>query len=103
MSYINQRESGYWVGDSRVSLDSVVISFLQGFSPETIATECFPVLTLEQVYGAIAYYLAHRPEIDAYLQQSEAEFAALRQSTHEADPDFYNQLMQAKRQVVTQS
>jgi hypothetical protein len=61
-----------------VSLDSVVLAFLDGLSPETIATECFPVLTLEQVYGAITYYLAHRADIDHYLQQADAEFDALR-------------------------
>jgi hypothetical protein len=27
-----------------------------------------PILTLEQVYDAITYYLAHRGGIDAYLQ-----------------------------------
>ena len=27
----------------RVSLDSIVLAFLDGLSPETIAVECFPV------------------------------------------------------------
>ena len=74
--YVQQRDGGYWVDETRVSLDSVVVAFLQGLSPETIAGECFPVLTLEQTYGAIAYYLAHRQEIDAYLKQADAAFAA---------------------------
>jgi len=34
-----------------------------GQSPETIA-QSFPLLTLEQVYGSIAFYLGHRDEID---------------------------------------
>ena len=46
--YVQQRDGGYWVDDTRVSLDSVVLAFLQGLSPETIAGECFPTLTLEQ-------------------------------------------------------
>ena len=71
--YIEHRNQGYWIAGSRVSLDSVIIAFLNGLSPETIAAECFPTLTLEQVYGAITYYLAHRNEIDAYLQQAHEE------------------------------
>ena len=62
--------------------------FLEGLSPEAIAAECFSTLTLEQVYGTIAYYLAHRPEIDAYLKQADAECEALRQAMHSDAPDF---------------
>ena len=36
-SYIEQRDSGYWIGETRISLDSVVYSFLNGESPESIA------------------------------------------------------------------
>src|SRR5262249_38955434 len=60
--------------------------------------ECFPVLTLEQVYGAITYYLAHRADIDRYLQQADAEFDALRHAAHTADPQFHDKLIQARRQ-----
>ena len=62
--YIESREGGYWIRGTRVSLDSVVYRFLEGLSPETIQGDCFPTLTLDQVYGAISYYLANRDEID---------------------------------------
>jgi len=97
--YVEKREEGYWVAGTRVSLDSIVLAFLDGLSPETIVTECFPVLTLEQVYGAITYYLAHRAEIDRYLQQVDAEFDALRHATRSADPHFHAKLIQARRQL----
>jgi uncharacterized protein (DUF433 family) len=97
--YVEKREEGYWVAGTRVSLDSIVLAFLDGLSPETIVTECFPVLTLEQVYGAITYYLAHRAEIDRYLQQADAEFDALRHATRSADPHFHAKLVQARRQL----
>ncbi len=96
--YVEKRDQGYWIAGTRVSLDSIVVAFLQGLSPETIVTECFPVLTLEQIYGAITYYLAHCAEIDAYLQQADAEFEALRQATHKADPKFSEKLAEARRQ-----
>jgi hypothetical protein len=46
--YVEKHDEGYWVAGTRVSLDSVILAFLEGLSPETIATECFPILTLEQ-------------------------------------------------------
>ncbi|MBI4595695.1 MAG: DUF433 domain-containing protein [Candidatus Tectomicrobia bacterium] len=84
--YVEIRDKGYWVAGTRVSLDSIVFVFLDGLSAETIVAECFPVLTLEQVYGAITYYLAHRGEIDAYLQKAEADFESLQQATWKSDP-----------------
>jgi len=95
--YIEQRNEGYWVAGTRISLDSIVFAFLDGLSPETIVAECFPVLTLEQVYGAITYYLSHRDEINAYLKQVDAEFEALGQSTNE--PAFSKRMAEARRQV----
>src|SRR5438874_12781686 len=96
--YVDKRDAGYWVAGTQVSLDSIVLAFLDGLSPETIVVECFPVLTLEQVYGAITYYLAHRADIDRYLQQADAEFDTLRYATRQADPQFHAKLMQARRQ-----
>jgi uncharacterized protein (DUF433 family) len=56
------------VGALGVSLDSVAIAFQQGHSAETIQ-QLYPALSLEEVYGAIAYYLANRVEVDQYLQR----------------------------------
>lgn len=97
--YVERRDEGYWISGTRVSLDSIVLAFLQGLSPEVIASECLPTLTLEQVYGAIAYYLAYRPEIDAYLKQADAEFEALRQTMRSDAPDFARKLAEARRQT----
>jgi uncharacterized protein (DUF433 family) len=98
--YVEEREQGYWLAGTRVSLDSIVLAFQQGFSPETIAAECFPTLTLERVYGAITYYLAHRAEVDEYLKHAGAEFEALRQATRRADPQFCEKLAEARRQAT---
>lgn len=56
-NYIEKREGGYWIAGTRVSLDSVVYAFLRGAAPESIA-QSFPVLSFEEVYGAISFYLA---------------------------------------------
>ena len=47
-----------------------VAAFEQGHSPETIQQQ-FPDLSLEEVYGASTYYLAHHDEVQAYLQRQE--------------------------------
>jgi len=86
--YIEQRDEEYWLKGTRISLDSVVYSFLNGESPESIAQN-FPLLSLEQVYGAIAFYLANRELVDAYLKKGEAEFQELQQSCREKSPLLY--------------
>jgi hypothetical protein len=42
-------------------------------SAETIRKECFPVLSLKQVYGAILFYLKNQEETDACLEQAAKE------------------------------
>ncbi len=97
--YVEQRDGVFRVANTRISLDSVVYAFRNGQAPEAIA-HSFPLLTLEQVYGAIAVYLANRDEIDAYLEREEADFETFRQETREADPQFYEKLANARRQLM---
>lgn len=94
--YVEQRDGGYFVAGSRVSLDSIVYAFLRGESPEGIV-DSFPSLELEQVYGAIAYYLAHRAGIDALLERGRAEFARLREESRRKHPRLYAKLEAARQ------
>ena len=94
--YVTQINGAYRITGTRISLDSVVYAFLNGQTPESIV-QSFPLLTLEQVYGAITFYLANRAEIDAYLKQGEEEFEALRQAAREADSRFYRKFEEIKR------
>jgi hypothetical protein len=50
--------------------------------------QSFPVLTLEQVYGAIAYYLRHQVCLDMYLRQAEAEEATVGRAASSPKPSF---------------
>lgn len=95
--YIEQRDGGYRVAGTRVSLDSVVYAFRRGASPESIARS-FPTLTLEEVYGAITFYLANQAEVDEYMKRGEAEFEALRATSREANADVYKKLEEARLQ-----
>lgn len=94
--YVEWRDGGYYVADTRVSLDSVVYAFLRGESPDGIV-ESFPSLTLEQAYGAIAYYLAHQEAINSYLEQGRAEFARMREGSRRKHPALYAKLKAARR------
>jgi uncharacterized protein (DUF433 family) len=90
-SYVMEVDGAYRITDSRVSLDSVVYDFLSGLSPESI-TDNYDTLTLEQVYGAITYYLAHRTEVDPHLKRNRAKFDALRLQARAAHPLLYQKL-----------
>jgi uncharacterized protein (DUF433 family) len=94
--YIEERDGGYFINGTRVSLDSVVYAFRRGASPESIRRS-YPLLTLEEVYGAITYYLAHQEKIDAYLKEQEASYERARQAEREADPEFYRKFDEIKR------
>jgi len=96
--YAEKRESGYWVAGTRVSLDSIVYAYRGGQTAESIA-QSFPILTHEHVYGAILFYLENRQEVDTYLQNSKADYEAIRQMAHTADPMFYQKLANAHRPI----
>ena len=98
--YITKLENGaYRVAGTRVSLDSVVYAYRRGELPEGIVVS-FPSLTLAQVHGALAFYLDHRAEIDAYLQQNEAEYEAMRQASRAKDPAFYEQFARRRQEML---
>src|SRR5947207_1710566 len=65
------------VGDSRVTLDLVVTAFHQGASAEEIVQQ-YPSLDLADVYLVLGFYLGHRAEIEAYLQEREQQADDLR-------------------------
>ena len=96
--YVEQREGGYWISGTRISLDSVVYSYKRGAAPESIQ-RAFPLATLEEIYGAVTFYLAHQPEIDTYLEQTEAALEAqaqtLNATARAANPALFQRLDQA--------
>jgi uncharacterized protein (DUF433 family) len=76
--YVRLDEHGAMrIGNSRVMLDSIVAGFEQGHSPETLQQQ-YPTLSLEDVYGAITYYLAHTDQVHAYLKRQDELWEAWR-------------------------
>lgn len=60
------------VGETRVTLDTVIAAYQAGQHPESIAAQ-FPAVTLAEVYATIAYYLHNRESVDAYLAERMAQ------------------------------
>jgi uncharacterized protein (DUF433 family) len=97
-TYVEEHDGRYVVTDTCVSLDSIVYGFLSGQSAESLA-QAFPVVTLEQVHGTIAFYLGHRDELDRYLDARRQDFEATREAARDADPMFYQKLTDAKKHI----
>ena len=84
---LRKNADGTWrVGSTRVLLDVVIHAFNSGRTPEEIVQN-YDTLHLEDVYAVLAYYLAHRAEVDSYLQQQEAAADTLWQEI-KSRPDY---------------
>jgi uncharacterized protein (DUF433 family) len=97
--YIEQRDGGYYVAGTRISLDSVVYAFNRGDSPERIVEE-FPLLDrVSRVYGAIAFYLDHKAEFDKYLEKTEREFEASGTPLEQTNPVLWEKIQRARAKM----
>ena len=99
--YVEQRNCGYYVAGTRVSLDSIVYAFKDGESPETIRQN-FPSLTLVQVYGAITFYLSHQAEVDANIREGEKELDRSVSPLHGSRPELHARLQKAREGLAKQ-
>jgi uncharacterized protein (DUF433 family) len=70
---------------TRVPLDTLIVAFKQGESPEAIH-ESFDTVALADIYAVLAYYLRHRPEVEAYLGEQERDAAQIQARIEAAYP-----------------
>lgn len=66
------------VGGTRVTLDTLVTTFLAGATAEEIELR-YPSLKLADIYSAISYYLQNQADVEAYLQQRQQEKITIRE------------------------
>src|SRR6185369_435671 len=85
------------IGQTRVTLDTLVAVFQRGETPEEIATN-YDALSLAEVYQTIGYYLAHQAEVNAYLQRRQASRASAQvQAEEQHDPNGVRERLLARR------
>jgi uncharacterized protein (DUF433 family) len=60
------------VGGTRVTLDTIVVIFEAGATPEEIVQR-YPSLDVADVYVAIGYYLRHRSGVEDYLHERQQQ------------------------------
>jgi uncharacterized protein (DUF433 family) len=97
--FIENREGSFYLAGSRVPLDFVVREFQNGEPPEVIRSH-YPTLSLEQVYGAITFYLGHKSEVEkamAERERVEDEFS----KTHPPPSRLKENLNRARQQSLT--
>lgn len=65
------------VGNTRVTLDTVIAAFREGMTAEGIV-EQYPSLNLAEVYLILGYCLSHGSEVEAYLRGRHEQSADVR-------------------------
>ncbi len=98
--YIEQRDGNYYVVGTRISLDSIVQAFRRGESPETIRQN-FELLRLEEVYGAIAYYLENQADINAYLIRQGEKWADGKRNAEPPPDNLRERLLRSREEMHT--
>jgi uncharacterized protein (DUF433 family) len=93
--YVKINEGVYCVGDTRVSLDSLVYLFREGMSAESMV-ESYPAVSLEQVHCALAFYLANQKEIDVYLAEGQRAAESQHRQSRQANAELIAKLQRAR-------
>lgn len=87
------------VGDTRVSLDSVLAAFNTGSTAEEIVQQ-YDVLALADVYSVLGYYLDHQHEFDSYLATRKTQREQLRRELETRhQPQGIRQRLLARRNI----
>ena len=66
--FIERRDEGFYLIGSRVPIDNIVWEYRRGEDPETTQSH-YPTLSLEEVNGAIAFYLDHKEEVEQVIKE----------------------------------
>ena len=93
--YVRAVEGQYLVGSTRVSLDSLVYLFREGMSAESMV-DSYPALTLEEVHGALAFYLGNMTEIDAYLAEGQRNAESQHEQSRQTNAELISKLQRAR-------
>ena len=96
--YISEDDGALRISGTRVGLDTIIDYFQEAQTPEQIARS-FPTVTLAQVYGAIAYYLENKKQIDDFFAEIDREFHRRVRPLSETSPELFARLDAARQQL----
>jgi uncharacterized protein (DUF433 family) len=97
--YVEKSDDGYWIKGKRISLDSIVYAYQRGQSPESIQSS-FPLLELEEIYGAVAFYLANQTEVDRAIREDETQFAEMHRESQQRNAEIYARIEKARAELL---
>jgi len=96
--FVHRRDGSFYLMRSRVPLAHVVREFQRGESPEAIRSH-YPTLSLEQVYGAITFYLGNKDAVEADVVAREQEEDAF-SAAHPTPPEIKEKLDRMRQQMA---
>jgi uncharacterized protein (DUF433 family) len=98
--YIERREGSFYLIGSRVPLARIVYEFNNGAAPEAIRLD-YPTLSLEQVYGAITFYLANKEEIEQDMTDRRRIEEDVIKAQPPLPPELQQKLERAREQMLS--
>jgi uncharacterized protein (DUF433 family) len=85
------------VSGTRVTLDSILLAFNEGATPEEIAQQ-YPTVPLADIYHLTGYCLRHAADMEEYLRRRQRESQEVqRQNEERWKPDGVRQRLLARR------
>jgi hypothetical protein len=96
--FVERRDDSFYLIGSRVPLAHIVREFQRGESAEAIRSH-YPALGLEQVYGAITFYLGSQEYAEADVAEREREEDAFT-AAHPAPPEVKMKFERMRQQSV---
>lgn len=97
--FVERRHDSYYLIGSRVPLAHIVRQFQNGEPAEAIRLH-YPALTLEQVYGAIAFYLGNKEDVEKDVAEREREEDQF-ESAHPFPPRLREKLERARQDTLS--
>jgi uncharacterized protein (DUF433 family) len=87
------------VGQTRVTLDTIIAAHRRGDTPEAIVKQ-YPAVSQSDVYAIIGFYLRRRDEVEGYLDRRRREADALRQEMERKFPheEFHERVLARARE-----
>ena len=97
--FIERRDGSFYPIGSRVPIDRIVREYRNGEEPEAIQSH-YPTLSLDQVNGAIAFYLNHVEEVEQSMEERRrAEDAYI--AEHPTPSDIKEKFERMRRQMLS--